>query len=672
MSRNNENHHQKVDGPRRHRVESVQAQAEQSPGIPETHREMVEKWSRLLRLIRSTTSDGERLTYEQVLNQAKHNAEVYEQFLASKAPINALEVRVGQTRVWHTVLSHPDGIKETTFERDLPHNAVLHVWRSADREFGEVPLLFHVMEETPMEGLSRTERYSNGRSMTLHVKPNENGEFSIKLSFAVEGRAISGVEHLTVVKNEAEQVNIRGAHLPMIKPGRAVNRVATPTHGPRTRTAYVSMKALAGGMAALLGVMAFSVVNYPPARHAVEVALVRLIVGSEGTREESAGQGSPITRNPASEPGGMAPPERMEAPVGVAPLAPTPSPTKRREMEVARGLLDAEKIAGYPNDPDDVYREFMLEFKDIPIPYIWSVNAYRISKSRNLRMPDVQESADGKQSATVRVPDPPLERWLHGKPKGDVILGSADIGGEDSLKPPLAMPVERALVVPAGWPSEVRGVAPRSPSIESDSHVRLKSYDAMAHVGGEDSLKPALAAPVDRASVVPAGWSSEVRGVGAHSPAHEPDEDWLAGISRFYVEGVDAPSLDRNSKELVRLRVIGELEGDGRSVFVEEEERYRAQATVRTRFGRQEREVGLISIEFQIEDRIVWSVPERCGLRGQTHVQQALCNASLQLGEHLANGGGGLFVLNEQGRDSTGDSTVVGAQSSSYSGRGCE
>ena len=140
------------------------------------------KWKQLVRVMRQL---GKDLTFDEISALAQRHAQNYERFLASNAPIRALEVRVGEMKFWTTILNRPDGIKESTFERMLPENALLQVWRQADEEFDDIPLLFQDLAEVSREGLSRTQQYSNDRSLTLEVSKNEIGEYKIKLSFVV-------------------------------------------------------------------------------------------------------------------------------------------------------------------------------------------------------------------------------------------------------------------------------------------------------------------------------------------------------------------------------------------------------------------------------------------------------------------------------------------------------
>jgi hypothetical protein len=185
MSKDKGDHWPMFDGSVNSETEQCRADIDQFLNRLMVSEEKLKKWRQLVMLMRRISRSEEPLSFEQICMFAQHYAETYERFLASKVPINALEVRVGEMKFWNTILNHPDGMKETTFERYLPQDSVLQVWRSADMEFDEVPLLFQALEDIPSEGLSTTENYQNGRSITLDVKKQQNGEFKIKLSFAV-------------------------------------------------------------------------------------------------------------------------------------------------------------------------------------------------------------------------------------------------------------------------------------------------------------------------------------------------------------------------------------------------------------------------------------------------------------------------------------------------------
>lgn len=147
--------------------------------------EQIKEKVRIVKLMRRISPAGDALTFEQALRLAERNAEIYRRFLASKIPINALEVRVGPRKIFGAKQNRVDGIQELTeYRRSLPEDTVLQILRPADKQFDEVPLLFQDLEGIPLGGVSTTKRYPNGQVVTLYVMKELNNEFNIKLSFA--------------------------------------------------------------------------------------------------------------------------------------------------------------------------------------------------------------------------------------------------------------------------------------------------------------------------------------------------------------------------------------------------------------------------------------------------------------------------------------------------------
>ena len=148
--------------------------------------EQLRRWGQLMKVARCLSAADEHLTFERSLILAKRNAEIYERFLASGAPVKTFEFRIGGERVSTLDLTRPDGAREFMFKRPPGRDTVLQLWRLPDESFDEVPLLFQNLEGISSEGVSRTERYKNGQAITLDVKKDVNGEFLIKLSFGME------------------------------------------------------------------------------------------------------------------------------------------------------------------------------------------------------------------------------------------------------------------------------------------------------------------------------------------------------------------------------------------------------------------------------------------------------------------------------------------------------
>lgn len=146
--------------------------------------EQLERWARLVRLMRRIHPAGASLTFQQSLALAKTFEGLFNRFIESRAAIGSLEVRVGAEPLLGMIQNHPNGVREIRFKRAFAADTVLQIWRSADPLFDAVPLLFLALDEVTAEGVSRTQHYPNGQSLTLFVARESDGEYHIKLSFA--------------------------------------------------------------------------------------------------------------------------------------------------------------------------------------------------------------------------------------------------------------------------------------------------------------------------------------------------------------------------------------------------------------------------------------------------------------------------------------------------------
>jgi hypothetical protein len=175
-------------GPRSESTDPEPPEVEKYAGRRETtmDKEVLSEGARVFRLMRRISELGERLTYEQALILAKRYAEIYKLFRVSGVPVEALEVRVKDRKILGAIQNRPDGLRELTCEYKCtdPEDTVLQVWRSADKQFDAVPLLFQELEEVTAKGVSRIEHFPNGQSITLLVIKEQHGVFSVKISFA--------------------------------------------------------------------------------------------------------------------------------------------------------------------------------------------------------------------------------------------------------------------------------------------------------------------------------------------------------------------------------------------------------------------------------------------------------------------------------------------------------
>lgn len=155
--------------------------------------EKFNQWRQMSRVMRRLYPGAKDLTFDEISFLAQRQAESYEEFVSSNARIGRVELRVGEMKFWPPALNQPDGVTEYTFERRLPKDGLLQVWREADEEFDEVPLLFQDLAGVSHEGLVLTQRYGKDRSITLEVRKNQYDEYEIKLTTSAQAPMIEAI-----------------------------------------------------------------------------------------------------------------------------------------------------------------------------------------------------------------------------------------------------------------------------------------------------------------------------------------------------------------------------------------------------------------------------------------------------------------------------------------------
>lgn len=648
MNGNNGNHPGDLDGPGRPDAQPFRVSTDRRAGKQVLDGERLEELRRLIRLMRRISPDGGRLTFKELLGVAKRNAEVYERFVGTRVPINALEARVGEPKFWNTVLNHPDGVTETTFERDLPQDAVLQVWRSADRQFGEVPLLFQPLAEVPAEGLSRTEHYGHGRSITLGVKRNESGEFKVRLSFTVGEQAVA-----------AGRFGAAAKEVPSASPSGGAAGASSPAHS-HGRVVPLPDRGVGFGrrelmkMAALIVVVLSSTLlgYHLVAQRAFLNVIMALRDEAEGRRRAAA----PDERAPASPSGGtqvaeVRVPAATEVPPGGKSVA-KPSRRSPRRSIVRGGLRQATGNARIvsnrrrPN-PDGYHASYKR-----------TIAGYSSSASRGgvrvIGRRGEEYSGGSRAGGAMRAASKPTGDFLLGEPAGHTsdspeadrfpkraqLLpqhGANFIGAGGTGRPPVAginalkrrKKIEDGtakIFVGGGRNRIARGQSRQAKARASARHRTRAGGRGTASAGKlltNSDLKGPELAPVDIAN----GGRADGR--------HATLEAELRGVRRVYVEDLDAPSLDRGTKEFARNEVIKALKKDGSVEVLGRRGHLHTDGIIKLRLGRRELEDGIISVEMQVSDQSVWSNRDGCGIPGLKSLYRALCNASLQISEKI-------------------------------------
>jgi hypothetical protein len=435
MNEDNGNHKLEVNDPPHSKVRAFGPATSRLLSRPGKHEDQLAQWLRVVRLMRLISPGGERLSLEQLFDRAKRNSEIYKRFLASDAEINALELRVAELNFRKMIWNDSDGLKETTFERDLPPDAMLQVWRAADSEFEAVPLLFQAMEEVPREGLSLTKRYNNGRAITLQVKQKENGEFRVKLSSTIAGGFGRNVNKIGMTAHGSKRAHAANAH--------SLTSERSPLYNPATEPPIYALTSnhvslmRAGMMAVVICMLA----------HSLGVDSHRWVsestTGGAGTSAEAKQYANP--ENGSHMHVSIYPPSTSESQTGgtvathrIEPGSTQPSATGRKVTarlhapSPDRGSVYREHfhtrysktIERYPYEPNDFNVGYIRKFKEKGQTYPGYYISRKTQKgTTNKPMPDVLPGEVGDNAPHGNISEykvqllTPVDRtvvgWLH-------------------------------------------------------------------------------------------------------------------------------------------------------------------------------------------------------------------------------------------------------------------
>lgn len=624
MSNGNGNYHPERESAGGSPAEPHGAGAVPRPGGMESLPRGPEAWRRMFKLIRAITPGGERLTFDQVISLSERNAKLYESFMIDGAPIRAFEVRVDRRKVSDIVLNSPEGLKEAEFESDLRGDVVLHVWCSAVDEVGQVPLLFCAMDEIPAKGLSETVRYSHGRSMTFQVRPKGNGEFNVKVSFAVEEPTGLRQEHSAVAAYGVAQAAGRGGGRFTWKLARFSKRAPAP----RTTALGNALNArdihYPGSpretVALLLVLVAISLSSLTTMQWIREIVQSRPSTSSEATRQPSPEQPDRVAAVTTSSPAGACAQGGQQADTGSGQHT---SPTSRSRAVTEKG----------PTVTREVTRARQVaNRRTMPSYAVAHSKAFNRHKSRG----QSSSGSEVKKYSASSESEMSLFKWSEKEAVTPQTYKDLALLYEYDARLRRSQNLKKT---PGGKP-----LRDELPGDEESSSGETES----AYVPGRREEMPPLAASGASGRFMKAGWPNGVPGGETYGGNHGRIEYMPKAGQLFYVEKLHAPHHDRYSKEVARLGIINAVESAGGKATVKAEDQHRAAAIVKSQFGEPEREFGQIYIALWMGGRKVWSAPQDCRVPGQTNLQRALCNASLQLGESI--GSGRISWVHEDGR----------------------
>jgi hypothetical protein len=121
------------------------------------------------------------------ISRVRREAEMYQRWMESGAIIRDVIIRLADGR---EITVEKDKTINTDmftfgFSWQFPPREVLHVFKRADDEFGEVLLLTVELSRVPATGYSYSRTFDNGQSFALEVRPSPNGAFDVSVNYSM-------------------------------------------------------------------------------------------------------------------------------------------------------------------------------------------------------------------------------------------------------------------------------------------------------------------------------------------------------------------------------------------------------------------------------------------------------------------------------------------------------
>jgi hypothetical protein len=145
----------------------------------EDHSNGEDMLKRALGTLRLLNDKKNPLSLEQVLAQARQRADIYRRWVQSGALIKDIVVRLSDGEEFAIDQSNIVSLCGLHFRSAFPADAVLHVWKKADEEFDEVPLLSLSLHSVPPNGSRHEKVYPNGQTLSLRVDRCADGQFHV-------------------------------------------------------------------------------------------------------------------------------------------------------------------------------------------------------------------------------------------------------------------------------------------------------------------------------------------------------------------------------------------------------------------------------------------------------------------------------------------------------------
>jgi hypothetical protein len=140
--------------------------------------------------LRLLNDEDNSLSLRETIERARELSEAYVRWEQSGALIKDIVVRLSDGQEITMDQSNVSSLCGLHFRDSFPCDAVLHVWKKADEQFGEVQLLSLSLQDVTSSGHSYNKTYENGQTLSLRVERCSGGQLYISVDCTAKERAM--------------------------------------------------------------------------------------------------------------------------------------------------------------------------------------------------------------------------------------------------------------------------------------------------------------------------------------------------------------------------------------------------------------------------------------------------------------------------------------------------
>jgi hypothetical protein len=147
--------------------------------------------TRALETLRLLNDKNNPLSLRQAIEHARNLAQTFALWEQSGTLIKDIVVRLSDGQEIAVDQSNVSNLCGLHFRNAFPADSVLHVWKKADDQFGEVPLLSLSLRDVHPNGYQYENTYKNGQTLSLNVTRYADGQFYISVDCSAKERAMT-------------------------------------------------------------------------------------------------------------------------------------------------------------------------------------------------------------------------------------------------------------------------------------------------------------------------------------------------------------------------------------------------------------------------------------------------------------------------------------------------